>query len=113
MYPWNFTKFSNILLEILVPNLVSLTRPSFQILDKTQVGVFSNSGFLVNPLYCNYSRTSNDIDVKRRPVTKLYKRNKATLKKFDDDVTSANCDVTIIFPVFGQFGAIWKPHPDA
>ena len=48
--------------------------------------------------------------MKRRPVTKLYKRNKAKLKKFDDDVTSANCDVTIIFPVFGQFGAIWKPH---
>ena len=21
----------------------------------------------------------------------------------------ANCDVSVIFPIFGQFGAIWKP----
>ena len=30
-------------------------------------------------------------------------------KKFDDDVMSANCDVIVIFPIFDQFGAIWKP----
>ena len=22
---------------------------------------------------------------------------------------SANCDVIVIFPIYGQFGAIWKP----
>ena len=42
-------------------------------------------------------------------VTKLDKRNKTTLKKFDDDVISANYEVTVIFPIYGQFGAIWKP----
>ena len=29
---------------------------------------------------------------------------------FDDDVTSANCDVMIICPIYGQFGAIWRPE---
>ena len=42
-------------------------------------------------------------------VTKLNKRNKTTLKKFDDNVMSANYDVISIFPIYSQFGAIWKP----
>ena len=43
--------------------------------------------------------------MKLGPVTKLDKRN----KKFDDTIMSDNCDVIIIFPIFGQFGAIRKP----
>ena len=40
------------------------------------------------------------------PVTKLDKRNTAT---FDDDVMSTNyLNVIVIFPIYGQFGAIWK-----
>ena len=42
-------------------------------------------------------------------VTKLDKRNKITSKKIDDDVTSANCDAIVIFPIYDQFGAIRKP----
>ena len=42
-------------------------------------------------------------------VTKLGKRNKATSKKFDVDVMSENCDVTVIFRIFGQFGAVQRP----
>ena len=42
-------------------------------------------------------------------VTKLDKRNKTISKKFGDDVMSENCDVIAIFPIYGQFGAIWKP----
>ena len=57
---------------------------------------------------CHNSRTSDDIDMKLGPVTKLDKRNKTTSKKFDDDVMSENCDVIVIFPIYGQFGAIWK-----
>ena len=34
------------------------------------------------------------------PVTKLDKRNKTTLKKFDDDVMSENCDIIVIFFLF-------------
>ena len=41
--------------------------------------------------------------------TKIDKRNKTTSKKFDDDVMSENCDVIVIFPIYSQFGAIWKP----
>ena len=55
---------------------------------------------------CYNSRTSDDFDMKLRPVTKLDKRNKTTSKKFDDDVMSENCDVIVIFRIFGQFGAV-------
>ena len=47
--------------------------------------------------------------MKLGPVTKLHKRSKTTLKKVDDDVMLENCDVIVIFPIYGQFGAIWKP----
>ena len=46
--------------------------------------------------------------MKLGPLTKLHKRNKKTSNKFDDDVMSENCDVTVIFPTYGQFGAIRK-----
>ena len=42
-------------------------------------------------------------------VTKIDKRNKGTSKKFDDDVMSENYIVIVILPIYGQFGAIWKP----
>ena len=43
------------------------------------------------------------------PVPKFDKINKGTSKKIDDDVMSANCGVIVIFPIYGQFGAIEKP----
>ena len=42
------------------------------------------------------------------PVTKLHKRNKTMSKKFDNDVMLENRDVTVIFPIYGQFGTIRK-----
>ena len=42
-------------------------------------------------------------------VTKLENRNKTTSKKIDDDVISKNCDVIVIFRIFGQFGAVQRP----
>ena len=47
--------------------------------------------------------------MKLGPVTKLDKRNKATSKKFVVDVISENCDIIVIFWIFGQFGAVWRP----
>ena len=47
--------------------------------------------------------------MKLGPVTKLDKRNKTTSKKFDVDVMSENCDVIVIFRIFGQFGAVRRP----
>ena len=44
--------------------------------------------------------------MKLGPVTKLDKRNKAT---FDVEVVSENCDVIVIFRIFGQFGAVRRP----
>ena len=58
---------------------------------------------------CHNSRTSDEFDMKPGPVTKLDKRNKTKSKKFDDDVMSENFDVIVIFPIYDQFGAIWKP----
>ena len=57
---------------------------------------------------CHNLRTSDDNDMKLGPVTKFDKRNK-TSKKFDNDIVSANCDLIVIFPIYGKFGAIWKP----
>ena len=47
--------------------------------------------------------------MKLGPVTKLDKRNKTNSKQSDDYVMSASCDVTVIFPIYGQFGAIQNP----
>ena len=42
------------------------------------------------------------------PVTKPDKKNTATSKKFDDDIMLKNCEVIVIFPIYGQFGSIMK-----
>ena len=57
----------------------------------------------------HYSRTGDNIDMKLGAVTKLDKENKTTSKNFDDDVMLKNCDVILIFLIYGQFGAILKP----
>ena len=66
-----------------VPNLVSLTHSSLQILDKTQTGIsdFWISGQSLIKVNYHNSRTSDDIDMKLGPVTKLDKRNKTAPKK--------------------------------
>ena len=46
------------------------------------------------------------------PVTILTKETKHRQKN-SQHVMSENCDVFTIFPIYGQFGAIWKPSPDA
>ena len=43
--------------------------------------------------------------MKLGPVTILDKKNKAMSKKIDNDVMLENCDVIVIFPIYGQFGA--------
>ena len=47
--------------------------------------------------------------MKLGPVTKLDKRKKTAPKRFGNDVMLANCNVIVIFPIYGQFGAIRKP----
>ena len=43
--------------------------------------------------------------MKLGPVTKLAKRNKTMSKKIDNYVMLENYDVTVIFLIYGQFGA--------
>ena len=47
--------------------------------------------------------------MKLGPLTKITRENKK--QKIGNDVMSANCDMIIIFPIYGQFGAIRKPDP--
>ena len=47
--------------------------------------------------------------MKLGPVTKLDKRNKITLRKFDDDVFLMNYGVIVILPIYGQSDSIRKP----
>ena len=80
-----------------MPNVVSLTRPRIS----GQSPINEN---------CQNSRTTNDIDMKLRPVTENDKRNTITSKK-DDDVMPANYDIIIAFPIYGQLeqSKIWVP----
>ena len=64
--------------------------------------------FLIKENCCK-SRTSDDIDMKPGPVTKLDKKIKITLINFNVGVRSKNCDVIVIFLIYGQFGATRKP----
>ena len=52
---------------------------------------------------------NHDIARKRGPVTKLWHEKQTNVKKTNDDVMLANWDVIVIFPIYGQFGAILKP----
>ena len=56
---------------------------------------------------CHNSGTSDNIDMKLGPVTKLNKGNKKTSKNFDNEVILENCDVIAIFLIYGQFGTIF------
>ena len=44
--------------------------------------------------------------MKLGPVAKRDKRNETTSKTFQDDVISTNCDVIVIFPIYGKSGGI-------
>ena len=54
------------------------------------------------------SRTSDDTDMKLGPVTKLDMKSKAPSKKCDYNIMAENYDLIVIFPLYGQFGAIQK-----
>ena len=56
---------------------------------------------------CYTFRTSREIDMKLGPIPKLDKRNKMSSKKIYYDVMLANYDVIVIFPIYGQIGAIF------
>ena len=47
--------------------------------------------------------------MKLGPETKLDKRNKKMSKKCDNNFMPVNCDVNVVFTIYGQFGAIQKP----
>ena len=47
--------------------------------------------------------------MKLESATKLDKRNKIKSKKINGDFISENLEVIVIFPIYGQFGAIRKP----
>ena len=82
-----FAAFSNILLENILPNFVSLTWSSLEIFVKT---------------YRN-SKANNVIDTKLGPVTKFKNKNTPILKLCDNDTMAIKYDVIVIFAIRGQF----------
>ena len=68
------------------------------------------SGQSLMKVNCRNSRTSDVIDIKFGPVTKLDKRNNTASKIFDNDVLPANYDVIIIFQTYDQFEAFINSH---
>ena len=64
------------------------------------MGVFPISGLLVKSLInknCDNTWTSNNINIKLGPVTKIDKRNRSTQK---NDTASSNYDVIDIFTIY-------------
>ena len=51
--------------------------------------------------------------MKLRPLATLDRANTAKSKRIDDGVMSANCDVIVIFPIYGQFGEIRKTDSES
>ena len=89
------------------PNLVFLAfPPASRYWAKVRRGLSGQSLIKSN---CHNSCTSDDIDMKLGPVTKIDMRNKKTLKSLDDEVIWGSFDFIVIFPIYSQFGAIWKP----
>ena len=78
-----------------MPNLLSLTCPSLQILSKTQTVVFPISNFWLTE-NCYKSRTSNDIDMKLVQVIKILQLKQGNVKKADD-LMFTNCDILPFF----------------
>ena len=76
--------------------------PQSPVVGQNSDGVNSNFriyGQSVKKENCHNSKTSDDIDMKIEPVTKVNKRNKRSSKKIEDDVMSANFDVIVIFAI--------------
>ena len=93
--------------------LNALTRSSLWILDKIQTIILSSSVFLVKSLInkdCYKSRTSNDIDIKLWPTSKIEKKNTMTSKKLENNIISTKYDVVVIFSIYGQYGAMLKTN---
>ena len=89
-------------MQYLVPNLVSLIQsPDIEQNSDGSISDFQISGRSRVKVNCHKSRTSDDIDMKLGPVTELDKRDKSTSKKIYDDVMSTNCDVIVIFAIYG------------
>ena len=89
--------------------MVPLTPTSLPKIGQNSDGGISDfriSGQRIIKGNCHNSRTSGDIDIKIGTVTKLDKKNKKKLKKFNNDVILGNCDIITNFPIYGQFGAI-------
>ena len=78
---------------------------SSDIEQNSEGGIFDSrtSGQSLIKVNCHNSRTSYDIDMDLGP-----EKQSRVKKKTDDNVMSGNCDIIVIFLIYGQFGAIRK-----
>ena len=83
-----------------------MASPSLEILSQTQTGIFPISGFLVN---CQkIAKTPEPAIVLIKNLDQQVNLIRETSEKFDNNIMLANCDVIVIFLIYGQFGAIPK-----
>ena len=82
-----------------MPNLPQ--SPDIKQNSKEGISYFQISDLCLMKENCHNSRTGSDIDMKLGPVAKLKKRNTATSKKIDDDKMLINCDIIVIFSIYG------------
>ena len=105
--------------SIIFQHLISDIRAKFDIHYSSQSpDIGKNSGRSISDFWisrqslinvnCHNSRTSDDTDMKLSPITKRDKKDKATSKKFCDDVMSENCHFSDLWPIYGQSGS-WIP----
>ena len=99
-----------------MPDLLSLTCSSLQILDKIQTGLFPISGsvveYTINKNWHN-SRTSNDIYLKLGSITKLETRNRATSKNWRwcrADKLWRHRHVFDLWPIWSDPEAAFRAH---
>ena len=101
LQPWHFAAFSKRDVHAKFGIIYSPQSPDIGQNSDGGISDFWISGQSLIKRNWHNSRTSDDIDMKLGQVTKLDKRNKTRLKKFDDDVMSGNCDVIAIFSIYG------------
>ena len=100
MHPWRFAAFNfilNVPVKFGIPIL--LQPPDIRQNSDVVISDFQISGQSLIKGNCHNSRTSDDIDMKLEPVTKLDKRKKATSKK----LMMTSCQKILMSLLFFQY----------
>ena len=91
----------------------SLQSPDIGKNSDEDISDFRISGQSLIKVNCHNSRTTNDIDIKFRPVTKIDKKNKTVLKKLtmtSYHKLSHQCNFSDLWPIWSNSEAGFRMH---